>query len=150
MPIASQPENFTNVATTNVRRYMAARKQVMTEDLCLHLLVSAGGTLPWEWDINTDIFRWAAPTEWLFGNDNRQNTPLCELVRDEDRDRSQRRPPLLIRRLASPFPHQRCSARHRVAVGLAGIALHLLRAAGGGGLPHPARTPRPRWNGGAQ
>ena len=87
MPIASQPENFTNVATTNVRRYMAARKQVMTEDLCLHLLVSAGGTLPWEWDINTDIFRWAAPTEWLFGNDNRQNTPLCELVRDEDRDR---------------------------------------------------------------
>ncbi len=72
---------------SHVRHHLATRKQVLSQDLVQHLLVSAAGALPWEWDLDIDAFRWAAPPEWLFGRALRPDQGLREIVHPTDRER---------------------------------------------------------------
>ncbi len=87
MLVGTKSELLTTETSSHVRHHLATRKQVLSQDMCVHLLVSAAGALPWEWDIGTDQFRWAAPAEWLFGNSENPDSTLRELVCIEDRER---------------------------------------------------------------
>ena len=87
MLIGTKSELLPTATSSHIRHHLATRNQVLSQDMCVHLLVSAAGALPWEWDIGSDQFRWAAPAEWLFGNSEKPDPTLRELVCIEDRER---------------------------------------------------------------
>ena len=87
MLIVNQTGLMPEATNSHVRHHLATRKKVLSQDLVLHLMVSAAATLPWEWDLDIDAFRWAAPPEWLFGQALKPDQGLRELVHPTDRER---------------------------------------------------------------